>query len=78
MRRHWIAFGTSSTTWPAERLAHSIKGSAAIVSGDASSKVALEMEMGGRTGNLHAMSAKLVNLERQFQAARDATLSLFR
>jgi signal transduction histidine kinase/CheY-like chemotaxis protein/HPt (histidine-containing phosphotransfer) domain-containing protein len=62
----------------AERLAHSIKGSAATVSGDVLSKVALEIEMGGRAGDLHAMSAKLVNLERQFQAAREAMLSGFR
>jgi len=62
----------------AERLAHSIKGAAATVSGDALSKVAQEMEMGGRAGNLQAMSAKLANLERQFQAARDAMLSRFR
>jgi hypothetical protein len=48
------------------------------VSGDALSKVAQEMEMGGRAGNLHAMSVTLVNLERQFQAARDAMLSRFR
>ncbi len=62
----------------AERLAHSIKGSAATVSGDALSNIALAMEMGGKAGDLHAMSAQLDDLERQFQAAREAMLSRFR
>jgi signal transduction histidine kinase/CheY-like chemotaxis protein/HPt (histidine-containing phosphotransfer) domain-containing protein len=56
----------------AQRMAHSIKGAAASVSGDALSKVALEIELGGRAGDLQAMSAKLLSLERQFHAVRHA------
>jgi HPt (histidine-containing phosphotransfer) domain-containing protein len=60
----------------AQYVAHSIKGAAATVSGNALSLVASEMEQAGKAGDLQSMSRRLPDLERQFQLAREAMESL--
>ena len=54
------------------RQAHSIKGAAASVSAGTLRNTALEMEHAAAAGNVHAMAARLSELERHFQIARDA------
>jgi PAS domain S-box-containing protein len=57
----------------AERQAHSIKGAAANVGGEALRAVAFEMEMAGKAGNLHVISARIAELEAQFERLKQAT-----
>jgi len=56
----------------AGRRAHSMKGAAACVSAIALHNHALEMEHAAAAGNLHAIAARLPELERRFQIAREA------
>ena len=51
----------------AERQAHSIKGAAAIISGQALRATAYEMEKLGKNGDLSAMQKGIRELERQFE-----------
>jgi CheY-like chemotaxis protein/HPt (histidine-containing phosphotransfer) domain-containing protein len=56
----------------AEGLAHKIKGAAASVSGLALYHAARTVEQLGRAGDLDAMRTKSLELEREYQAAREA------
>ncbi len=56
----------------AERLAHAIKGAAAIVNGKELQSIAFEMERAGTAENLLAMSVWLPELQQQFHATREA------
>ena len=56
----------------AERQAHSIRGAAANLSGNALQKLALEMEQAGKAGDIYSMSARLPELKNQFDATREA------
>jgi len=49
----------------AERQAHTIKGAAASIGGEALREVAWEMEKSGKAGSLEGMSALLPELEHQ-------------
>ena len=53
-----------------ERQAHSIKGVAANVGGEALRAVAFEMEKASRAGDLNAAKARMVELESQFERLR--------
>jgi HPt (histidine-containing phosphotransfer) domain-containing protein len=64
-----VAAGNSGEV---KRLAHRIKGAAASVSVDGLRQVAAEMEAAGQAGDLTAMSAKLPELETQFEAVSTA------
>ncbi|MGO9016232.1 MAG: response regulator [Dissulfurispiraceae bacterium] len=55
-----------------ERQAHSIKSAAANVGGEALRAVAYEMEKAGKTGRLEAVTARLPELEMQFDRLRTA------
>jgi PAS domain S-box-containing protein len=57
-------------TQPAERLAHSIKGAAANLGGEALRATAYEMEKAGKAGNLQAMASMLPELEKQFDVLK--------
>ena len=59
-----------------ERQAHTIKGAASTVSGQALRAVAAQMEQAARAGDLAAVSASLPELERQFARLR-AALAVF-
>jgi len=59
----------------AERQAHSIKGSAANVGGEALRAVAYEMEKSGRAGDLNAMRARLGDLITQSGLLSDTITS---
>jgi len=54
----------------AERHAHSIKGAAANVGGEALRAVAFEMEKAGKAGNREAIATRVPELERQFVLLR--------
>src|SRR5581483_6699634 len=56
----------------AGRIAHSIKGAALSVSASSFRNAALEMERDIIAGDLSAMTSRLCELERQFQAASEA------
>jgi PAS domain S-box-containing protein len=56
----------------AERQAHSIKGAAANVGGEALRRVALEMEKGGKAGDLDVVKARVDELEAQFDQLKQA------
>ncbi len=58
----------------AERQAHSIKGAAANVSGEAVRAVALEVEEAGRTGDLDAARARMGELEAQSELLKEAII----
>lgn len=57
---------TNGETQSAERLAHSIKGAAANLGGEALRAVAYEMEKAGKAADLQAMASMLPELEKQF------------
>ena len=56
----------------AERQAHTIKGASAAVGGERLRAVAVAMEQAGRSGDLAAITARLADLDRQFEALRAA------
>jgi CheY-like chemotaxis protein/HPt (histidine-containing phosphotransfer) domain-containing protein len=56
--------GNTSLT---EQQAHTIKGAAANVGGEALRAVALEMEMAARSGNLEIVKARMAEMEAQFE-----------
>ena len=56
----------------AQRQAHTIKGAASAVGGQALQDVASEMEQRGKTGDLEAMSARLPELHQRFEAVSRA------
>ena len=56
----------------AERIAHSIKGAAANVSGKALRAMAFEMELAGKAGDLAAMASRLPELTSQFERLKEA------
>ncbi len=60
----------------AKRQAHCIKGAAANVSGDTLRELAFEMERAGEAGDLHAMTARLPELEQRFYTAKQAMESM--
>jgi len=55
-----------------QRQAHTIKGAAAGVGGNAMRRAARAMEEAAKTGDLAAMAAQMGEMEKQFQAARNA------
>jgi CheY-like chemotaxis protein/HPt (histidine-containing phosphotransfer) domain-containing protein len=55
-----------------ERQAHSIKGASANVGGERLRAVAFEMEKAGKTGDLEAVTARLPELETQFDRLKEA------
>jgi len=55
----------------AERQAHSIKGAAATVGGNALYEVALEMEKAGKVGDLEAVTARLPDLVKHFNSLKE-------
>ena len=57
----------------AERIAHSIKGAAANVGGEALRAVAFEMELSGKACDLPAMIARLPELIRQFERLKEVS-----
>jgi PAS domain S-box-containing protein len=56
----------------AERVAHSIKGAAANVCGEALREIAFEMEKAGKAGDTQAVKNLMPELERRFAMLRDA------
>gem|GEM_PF-1816205 len=54
----------------AERHAHTIKGAAANVGGEALRAVAYEMEKAGKAGNREAVASRVLELEKQFDLLR--------
>jgi len=56
----------------AERQAHTIKGAAANIGGEALRAVAFEMEKNGNNGDLPAIQAHMGELEMQFELLREA------
>ena len=63
-------------TAAAGRLAHTIKGAAAGVGGNAMRQAAWAMEEAAKAGDLAAMGAHMCEVEKQFQAARKAMQSM--
>ncbi|MBI5586110.1 MAG: response regulator [Deltaproteobacteria bacterium] len=61
-----------------ERQAHTIKGASANVGGEALRAVAFEMEKAGKAGDLKAVTARLVDLQTQVEALREAQQQHFR
>ena len=57
-----------------ERQAHTIKGAAANVGGNALRSVALQMEAAAKTGDLDIARALLYDLERQFASLKKAMM----
>ena len=51
----------------AHRQAHTIKGAAANISGEALRRVAFEMEKYGKNGDLSAIQIHMIELEQQFE-----------
>lgn len=64
-----IAMNDADAAW---RLAHRIKGTAAMVTGTALSVVAFAMEKAGKAGDLEALNTLLPELERQFVLLQEA------
>jgi CheY-like chemotaxis protein len=58
--------------WGAERQAHTVKGAASNVGGEALRTVAFAMEKAGKTGDLEAVTAGLPELEAQFGRLKEA------
>jgi len=56
----------------AERQAHAIKGAAANVGGETLRNLAFEMERGGKTGDLGAVTARMPELETQFARLKES------
>ena len=56
----------------AERQAHTIRGAAANVSGEALREVAFEMEKVGKAGDLNAVGERVADLEMQFERLKKA------
>ena len=59
----------------AARFAHSIRGAAANVSAQALSAIAAELEISGAAGDLASVLTQFRELEKEFEAARDAMQS---
>ena len=59
----------------AERQAHSIKGAAATVGGEALSELAFRLEQAGSNGDLEAVERALGELQLQFEHLRDTMLA---
>lgn len=55
-----------------EQQAHKIKGAAATVGGEALRAVASAMEQAGKAGNLAMMSARMAEVDAQFEALKEA------
>jgi HPt (histidine-containing phosphotransfer) domain-containing protein len=66
---HFIVAGDSRLV---EAQAHKIKGAAAAVGGEALSAVAAMLEMAGKRGDGEAFKAGLPELDRQFDALKEA------
>ena len=56
----------------AERQAHTIEGASSNVGGEALRAVAFEMEQAGQTGDLAAVTARLADLDAQFDRLKHA------
>jgi two-component system sensor histidine kinase/response regulator len=67
--KHQVATGE---TGQVEQLAHKIKGAAATVGADALCLVASAMEQAGKAGDLALISARMPELEAQFNALKEA------
>jgi PAS domain S-box-containing protein len=67
---------TAGDAAAAKRQAHRIKGAAANVNGDTLQELACEMERAGEAGDLHAMLARLPELEQRFYSAKQAMESM--
>jgi len=63
--------GASDVT-SAERLAHTIKGAAANLGGEALRAVAFEMEKSAKAGDLAAVSVRLPDLEKRFEQLKQS------
>jgi len=64
-----IALSHASAAW---RLAHRIKGTAAMITGTALSSVAFEMEKAGKSGDVESLDILLPELEKQFAMLKEA------
>ena len=60
----------------AVREAHTIKGMAANVAGEAVRKLAHELENAGRSGDLHTMASRLVELKEQVSILNETIMSI--
>jgi HPt (histidine-containing phosphotransfer) domain-containing protein len=65
-------FLEASDARAAERQAHTLKGAAAVVGGEALRAVAFEMEKNAKSGDLESATACLDDLSRQFLQLKDA------
>lgn len=64
------AFLKSGDVQGSERQAHTIKGASANIGGEKLRAVAFEMEKSAKSGNLSAASARLADLEEQFDSLK--------
>jgi HPt (histidine-containing phosphotransfer) domain-containing protein len=65
-------FVKSGDTASSARQAHSIRGASANVGGDRLRNVASVMEKAADVGDLHAVAARMADLELEFDRLRDA------